>query len=210
MNKAQFEELQRRFEALGEKPGAHSLRGDWQRQTDEKSQLELWEVKGGPLAVVEEFRVLASRAGRLLPDEAGEISKAPPMERWLAYLASTFPTYFKAYPGGRLVDDDDNVVGWLQLGTLEDVVTLSALAADRLYEVPAGPENTLPLTEAQREAFILVRDEGPLTGKEIANRLGISESTFTRHYVPALKNHGILNRRGLGYYHPDLYHPDST
>ena len=70
---------------------------------------------------------------------------------------------------------------------------------------------TKPLTEAHQAAYNLICREGPLTGKEICNRLGIdSESNFTAHYVPELKKHGVLNRRGLGYYHPDFYRPGPT
>ncbi len=66
-----------------------------------------------------------------------------------------------------------------------------------------------PLTEAQQDAYDLIRDSGPLMGKEVVSKLGIgSESAFTTNYVPALKSHGIKNRRGLGYYHPDTYKPE--
>jgi hypothetical protein len=67
-----------------------------------------------------------------------------------------------------------------------------------------------PLTEQQQEVYDLIKDEGPLTGPQIATRLGglSSESVLTSHYVPALKDHGIKNRRGLGYYHPDHYSPE--
>jgi hypothetical protein len=62
------------------------------------------------------------------------------------------------------------------------------------------------LTESQQQAFDLICKEGPLLGRQIVTRLGIgSDSTFTTHYVPALKQHGVENRRGLGYYHPDHY-----
>jgi hypothetical protein len=71
-----------------------------------------------------------------------------------------------------------------------------------------GIHRLKPLTEVQQQAFDLICDEGPLTGKEVVNRLGISsESNFTAHYVPDLKKHGIENRPGLGYYHPDFYTP---
>ena len=63
-----------------------------------------------------------------------------------------------------------------------------------------------PLSDSQQQAFNLICKEGPLLGRQIVNKLGIgSESTFTTHYVPSLKRHGIKNRRGLGYYHPDHY-----
>jgi len=68
---------------------------------------------------------------------------------------------------------------------------------------PGEPPEEAPkrLTDSQQAAYNLIRDEGPLQGNQIVNRLGIgSESSFTRHYVPALKLHGVKNRRGLGYY----------
>lgn len=71
------------------------------------------------------------------------------------------------------------------------------------------PEEPLtPLTDTQREFYDLIRNEGPLTGPQIVRRLGGSESNFTSNMVPALKQHGIVNRRGLGYYHPDTYKPE--
>mgnify|MGYP002624943743 CR=1 FL=1 len=66
-----------------------------------------------------------------------------------------------------------------------------------------GTETISPpiLTDQQQEAFDYIRDHGPKFGKEICRELGISsESTFTSHYVPALKLHGVRNRRGAGYY----------
>lgn len=68
--------------------------------------------------------------------------------------------------------------------------------------------NLQPLTDSQREVYETIRKEGPLQGPQIATKFGISESTLTAHYIPALKLHGIVNRRGLGYYHPETYHPD--
>jgi hypothetical protein len=59
------------------------------------------------------------------------------------------------------------------------------------------------LTDAQQAAYDLIASEGPLQGNVIVKRLGIgSESAFTTHYVPALKRHGVKNRRGAGYYLP--------
>jgi hypothetical protein len=60
-----------------------------------------------------------------------------------------------------------------------------------------------PLTDDQQKAFDLIAAEGPLSGKQIVNRLGISsESNFTTNYVPDLKVRGVCNRRGAGYYLP--------
>jgi len=65
-----------------------------------------------------------------------------------------------------------------------------------------------PLTEAHQQAYDLICRGGPLTGKQIVTRLCLtSESLFTGKYVPRLKEHGVRNRRGLGYYHPNFYKP---
>ena len=60
-----------------------------------------------------------------------------------------------------------------------------------------------PLTEEHQKSFDLIKRKGPLTGKQIVNQLGLaSESVFTRHHVPELKRHGVINKRGLGYLLP--------
>ncbi len=86
---------------------------------------------------------------------------------------------------------------------------------DRLHNVgtvakppTVQPAIIKPLTEAHQAAYDLICKEGPLLGKHIVNRLDLtSESLFTGKYVPELKKHGISNRPGLGYYHPDFYRP---
>jgi hypothetical protein len=87
----------------------------------------------------------------------------------------------------------------------------SYLVGRRWNDLPGEkplPPSPQPLTEAHQAAFDLICTAGPLTGKEIVNRLALtSESLFTGKYVPRLKEHGILNRPGLGYYHPDFYKP---
>lgn len=66
---------------------------------------------------------------------------------------------------------------------------------------PAETAEPLPLTFQQQAAFDLIAVEGPIMGEDICRRVGIkSLSTFTSHYVPALKDHGVRNRRGAGYY----------
>ncbi len=84
-----------------------------------------------------------------------------------------------------------------------------------LPEEKALPPSPQPLTEAHQAAYNLIceasaRGEG-LSGRQICRRLAIdSGSNFTAHYVPELRQHGIRNRRGLGYYHPDFYKPGPT
>ena len=68
----------------------------------------------------------------------------------------------------------------------------------------AEDETIKPLTEQQAEVAEWIRDQGrPVSGKEIVNALGLSsESTLTSRFIPALKDHGLKNRRGAGYYFP--------
>ena len=96
-------------------------------------------------------------------------------------------------------------------GLPADSETLETL--DRLIRHLGGKPavTSIPLIEAHQQAFDLICREGPLTGKQIVTKLALtSQSLFTGHYVPELKLHGIRNRRGLGYYHPDLYKPDEA
>jgi biotin operon repressor len=76
-----------------------------------------------------------------------------------------------------------------------------------IFGEPATPKPEAPpvLTEQQRAVYDLIVRDGPLSGKEIAHRLVVSESTVTTHYIPALKLHGIQVKKGLGCYHPDHY-----
>jgi hypothetical protein len=73
------------------------------------------------------------------------------------------------------------------------------------------PNDLPPLIKDHQDAYDLICKDGPLSGKQIVNRLNItSQSLFTGKYVPELKKRGIRNRRGLGYYHPDFYNPGPT
>ncbi|MBN1591376.1 MAG: hypothetical protein JW888_17820 [Pirellulales bacterium] len=74
----------------------------------------------------------------------------------------------------------------------------ACLAQHRLTTTPDG--GAKPLTESQRDMLIYITTEGPVMGKAIAGHFGISESTVTRHYIRALRPHGVKNRRGAGYY----------
>jgi hypothetical protein len=99
----------------------------------------------------------------------------------------------------------------LSLADFHDRLLVSARDAANLRLTQVGKpavSDQKRLTEDHQKAFDLICEHGPLTGKEVVNRLGLnSESLFTSHYVPELKRHGIENRRGLGYYHPDHYKP---
>lgn len=66
-------------------------------------------------------------------------------------------------------------------------------------EIQAG---ALPrLSKNKKIALQIIKDEGPITGKLIAERIGIEESTFYTHYIKDLKLHGVRNDEdGQGYY----------
>ena len=57
------------------------------------------------------------------------------------------------------------------------------------------------LTEKHLKALEIIRNEGPITGKRLAQKLHIEDSTLRRSYIPKLKQFGVENdRRGDGYY----------
>ena len=115
-----------------------------------------------------------------------------------AFLAASLTWLPTVAPDHR--PDKHNVARWYadDLRALADAVA----GVESLEDAPA------PLTETQQEAYNLIVGDGPKSGKEIVRALGISsESSFTSHYVPALKKYGIVNRRGLGYYHAGTYTP---
>lgn len=51
-------------------------------------------------------------------------------------------------------------------------------------------------------ALAYIRKSGPVCGAAVAAYIKIDESTFRKHYVPALKSQGVLNN-GDGYFLPD-------
>jgi hypothetical protein len=65
-----------------------------------------------------------------------------------------------------------------------------------------------PMSETEKAVFELLTAlpaGEALTGSEIISRLGakgipIEQSTLTRHIIPKLKEHGVRNRRNVGYY----------
>ena len=99
----------------------------------------------------------------------------------------------------------EHVALWMQRSEVLDLLRAAVKESpavggrDNRENDTAQIEAHTPLTEAQKEVYDWIRRNGPLAGKEIANKIGLSESTITAHYIPALKKHGIVNRRGLGY-----------
>lgn len=73
-------------------------------------------------------------------------------------------------------------------------------AARNLALIPVSRSTPSGLNATQRAAFEIIRDEGPILGKTLAKRLGIAGDTLRKHVLPALKPHGLTNRRnGRGY-----------
>ena len=88
---------------------------------------------------------------------------------------------------------DDHDVEMLSVADFADKIKT-------LRERPAGHVQE-PLTDSQQQAFEYIKANQPVSGKEIVKALELSsESTFTRHYVPALKKHGVKNKPRAGYY----------
>lgn len=60
------------------------------------------------------------------------------------------------------------------------------------------------LSERELEVDQLIRDEGPLQGKEIADKTGLSAKVLSNHLLPALKTkRGLQNKRSRGYFYPN-------
>jgi|GEM_PF-4858039 len=56
-----------------------------------------------------------------------------------------------------------------------------------------------PLTETQKQVLELIREAGPIMGKQICQRIGGNGSSLRTHIIPALKPHGVRSS-GTGYY----------
>ena len=69
--------------------------------------------------------------------------------------------------------------------------------------LPAEPPPPEVLSERESEVDQLIRDKGPLQGKEIADQTGIGEKVLSNHVIPALKvKRGLQNKRSRGYFYP--------
>jgi len=56
-----------------------------------------------------------------------------------------------------------------------------------------------PLNVNQQKALEIIRESGPISGKVLAKRLTLEESTVRKHIIPTLKERGVRND-GSGYY----------
>ena len=55
------------------------------------------------------------------------------------------------------------------------------------------------LTRKQQRVFDCIKEHGPITAKQIAEKLGIASSTVASHFIPRLRRFGVRNDRN-GYY----------
>jgi hypothetical protein len=78
----------------------------------------------------------------------------------------------------------------------------AALQAAIRFAEGMGPKKAapVPLTETQQAVYDLIKRDGPIQGDAICRRLAVSQSTLTRHIIPALKSRAVKNRRCAGYY----------
>lgn len=58
-----------------------------------------------------------------------------------------------------------------------------------------------PMSDLERDIFTYIRDNSPVSGKEIATHLGRTEKSLDRPLRQLKKHFGVKNRRGVGYYH---------
>jgi hypothetical protein len=67
--------------------------------------------------------------------------------------------------------------------------------------VPVSPTTDAPpMSDREREVYACIRDNGPVTGKQIETHLGAEPKTLDRPIRQLLKYHGVKNRRNVGYY----------
>jgi hypothetical protein len=89
-----------------------------------------------------------------------------------------------------------------QRALMEAAAVANAIEAEADLIDGAGRREMI-LSEREREVDELIRREGPLTGKEICNRLGIGDKVLSNHVIPALKKErGLKNQRSRGYFYP--------
>lgn len=78
---------------------------------------------------------------------------------------------------------------------------LPASSTDTVKATPLVDQAIFPLNETQEIALKIIREEGPILGKNLAKRIGLEESSLRRHVIPSLKPHGVKSGRS-GYYVP--------
>jgi len=64
-----------------------------------------------------------------------------------------------------------------------------------------------PLTTLAAVAYREIAAHGPLTGTQITQRTGIDQSTLAAIIPELVRQHGVRNKRGAGYYDPSRWPP---
>ena len=90
----------------------------------------------------------------------------------------------------------------------QEIARETARIQSSTIDAPSDPIKTIRqsteykmLSDIERSVFDYLVQEGPKTGKEICNALGIEdEGSLRSHYLPSIRRRFVVdNRRGVGY-----------
>ena len=106
-------------------------------------------------------------------------------------------------PSGRFSEDPNKPNSELSLEEFTELIHAAGIA-DNPIEIartrgPVWPGDRGKLRKKQLAALEIIERDGPVSGKVLAKRIKVEETTFRRHYVPVLKAFGVTND-GDGYY----------
>jgi hypothetical protein len=80
---------------------------------------------------------------------------------------------------------------------------LESLPEEQQQQLRQSLRATAVPSDKVLQALTIIKEEGPIKGILVARKLNIVETTFRKHYVPALKRMGVMNdQTGDGYYVP--------
>lgn len=108
-------------------------------------------------------------------------------------------------------DNLEIIAGAVGVNSIDDMTPRQLLARlagkigfEQLKAKMSRAVDIKPLSKVQLKAFKFICRNGPVVGREVAEYMGITVSSFNSRYVPALKSHGIRNNDDKkGYFHPD-------
>ena len=72
-----------------------------------------------------------------------------------------------------------------------------------LHPVPAIPATDAPpppMSDREKEVYVFIRDNGPVTTKQIETNFGVEPKTLDLPIRRLRKRYNVKNRRGVGYY----------
>jgi hypothetical protein len=85
------------------------------------------------------------------------------------------------------------------LGTQIEASVLDSLLSGLGMASEAGP-----LPDSHLAVYEVIRDDGPIQGKDICRQAGVQLGNLKNHILPALrKRYTVLNKPGAGYYLAD-------